>query len=345
MRQLKIIFYLLLFLILTILGLHISSRIFIPKWLDNSDNMYTWIKKGFYEEPKNSLELLFIGNSDLYRGISPIVLYDNYGIASYSYTAPGQRVWTGYYMLKESLLYQKPKVVVFGVDAVFSNNDSSNSNYRKVFDNMKANSVKYEAINDDVYNFTLSEKISYYFPIFRYHARYKELTKEDLKYAFYDYHFAYKGLDLITEIKPYKNNYDYMKNNKEIEISDKVKKYLDKIVDLCKENNIELLFVELPSADSWNLNKSKAVSNYAKEKNIEFIDLNLGQIKDFDWKHDTSDKGDHLNVYGATKVTNYLGEYLTSNYQFTNYKNDDKYKQWILDSRTYHQDIKKLEEK
>lgn len=338
MKKIKIIIYSLLFIFIIILGLQISSKIFIPKWLDNKDNMHTWISKGFYEEEKNSLDLLFIGNSDVYRGISPIVLWDDYGIASYAYTSAGQRVWTAYYMLKEALLYQKPKVVVFGVDAVFSDNDSSKANYHKAFDNMKNNSVKFEAINDVVYNFTLEEKISFYLPIIKYHSRYNELSKNDFKYAFYNYHFAYKGLDMTTKIKPYKNGYDYMDKVEEIKISDKVKKYLDGIVKLCNDNNIELVFTELPSADSWNLSKSEAINNYAKENNIKFIDLNKEKIDGFDWMNDTSDGGDHLNVFGAEKVTKYLGEYLTSNYQFINHKNEANYKQWNLDSKKYHED-------
>lgn len=98
-KVLKIIGGILLFCSLMLILLHITSRLFIPKWLDNKDNMYTWIRKGFYEEEKNSLDLLFLGNSDVYRGITPMELYDEYGIASYSYTAPGQRIWTGYYLL------------------------------------------------------------------------------------------------------------------------------------------------------------------------------------------------------------------------------------------------------
>ena len=118
----------------------------------------------------------------------------------------------------------------------------------------------------------------------------------------------------------------------------KVKKYIVGIVKLCKDNNVELIFTELPSATSWNLSKSEVISKYAKENNIKFIDLNKEEIEGFDWKTDTCDGGDHLNVFGAEKVTRYLGKYLTSNYQFINHKNDTKYKQWIIDSKKYHED-------
>ena len=37
---------------------------------------------------------------------------------------------------------------------------------------------------------------------------------------------------------------------------------------------------------------------------------------DFDWINDTRDGGNHLNDFGAQKVTRYLGEYLKKQYDF-----------------------------
>lgn len=329
-----------IFILILLTSLHIASRIFIPKWLENEDNMYTWIKKGFYEEKNNSLDLLFVGNSDVYRGVSPMVLWDEYGIPSYAYGGPGQRVWTGYYMMKEALEYQHPKVVIFDVDAAFSNDHSAKSNYRKVFDNMSPNKVKWEAINDKVFEFSWSEKLSFYFPIFRYHSRYSSLTKADFEYAFSNYHFAYKGLDMTAKIKPYKKGFEYMKEKGEtIQLPNKVKNYLDKIVTLCKEKDIPLVLMELPSAVSWSLAKSNAISLYAKENNLEFIDFNLNpEETEFDWLIDSSDGGDHLNVQGAEKITKFLGTYLTERFDFIDRRNDENYKMWHEDSEKYNKD-------
>ena len=35
------------------------------------------------------------------------------------------------------------------------------------------------------------------------------------------------------------------------------------------------------------------------------------------WQTDSYDGGDHLNLQGAEKVTDYLGEYLKENYDFS----------------------------
>ena len=78
----KKIFQNTLFVIILITILAVSSKIFIPKWHSTEDNMISFIVKGFYEEKKNSLDVMFMGNSDMYRGISPMELWIDYGIKS-----------------------------------------------------------------------------------------------------------------------------------------------------------------------------------------------------------------------------------------------------------------------
>lgn len=189
------------------------------------------------------------------------------------------------------------------MDSAFNESNSSESNYRKAFDNMKFGTTKLKAITDPVYKNSESDILSYIFPIVRYHSRWEELTDEDFRKALKNEKFAYKGMDLITDIQPYNEEYKYMSrdHSKEV-IGEKCLKYLNKIINLCKEQNIELLLIEIPSAESWSKDLSDKTEEFAKEHNLEFIDMNLNASEfGFDWKTDTSDRGDHLNVYGAER--------------------------------------------
>ena len=47
-----------------------------------------------------------------------------------------------------------------------------------------------------------------------------------------------------------------------------------------------------------------------------------------DWEKDTRDKGDHLNYFGAKKVTAFLGKYLSDTGLVSNHKNDRDYEHW-----------------
>ena len=69
--------------------------------------------------------------------------------------------------------------------------------------------------------------------------------------------------------------------------------------------------------------------NYASNKNISYLDLNMYvEELGIDWKNDSRDGGDHLNYYGAVKVTDYMGDYLYNLNILPNHKGDAKYSSW-----------------
>jgi len=341
----KLIIKLICFSLIGFVLLQLLTKVFIPKWVTLEDNRMTYIMKGFYKEPKNSLDVVFMGNSDVYRGVSPIVLWDEYGIVSYNYVSSGQRMWTAYYMMEEALKYQKPKLIVLNMDSSFNESQSSESNYRKAFDNMKFGVNKIKAITDPVFKNSKNEMLSYIFPITRYHSRWSELEEIDFKKAFENEKFSYKGMDVTIEQKAYEDGYSYMnKDDSKEKIEENCNKYLNKMIELCKSNNIELLLIELPSAESWSKDLSDRTQEFADEHNLTFLDLNLhGDEFEFDWQTDTSDGGDHLNVYGATKVSKYLGNYIRQNYNIPDRRDDENYAEWYKDSEKYHKDIEELE--
>lgn len=342
MKVVKEIIYFIIFVICIFFTIDFLNRLFTPKWLGPADNRFGYISKGYFNEKKDSLDVIFMGNSDTYRGISPMEIWNSYGITSYNYVSPGQRMWTGYYMLNEALETQKPDVIMFNVDGIFPSNHSSLSNYRKVFDTTKLSKNKIDAIMDPVFNFSFGKKISLFLPFITYHTRYNELTKEDFEYAYSDYSNPYKGLDLTIDSKPYEG--EYVTSGEEVyELSDNVLKYLDKFVDKCKKENINLEFIWIPSPDSWTISKSNAAYEYAKKHDIKFNDLNLIYKEiGINFETDTADAGDHLNIYGAKKVSKYLGNYLSENYSFKKH-DKDIIDSWNKDYKNYIKAIEDLE--
>lgn len=332
-------------IIVSLLILFVSSNILIPKWIDHDGNMMSFIIKGFYQEPKNSLDIVFMGNSDVYRGVSPMALYEKTGITSYNFVSAAQRMWIAYPMLEDVVRTQNPKIIFFNVDSFFYTSQGTIGSYSKVYDNMPLSKAKIKGVYDPKYEIN-DNKIEHIFPIFAYHSRYGELTEDDFKYAFYNYSNPTKGMDLVAVKKPYEGGNSYMSNydKSPATIPEKNIEYLDKMNETCKKNGIELILMELPSADSWNMAKHEAVSQYAEARELKFIDLNLDSTiekMNFNWKEDTSDGGDHLNIYGAEKVTTYLAGYLTSNYDFTSHKDDKKYSKWNEQYKEYLNIIEK----
>ena len=139
----------------------------------------------------------------MYANFSPLVMYGQDGIKAYVRGSSQQMIWQSYYILKETLKYETPKVVVLNVNSMRygKNSDKVSEAYNRLtIDNMKWSKEKIDIINESM---TEDENfISYIFPILRYHSRYDKLTKEDFKYIFRKKNNTYNGFLVNKNIKP-----------------------------------------------------------------------------------------------------------------------------------------------
>ena len=94
--------------------------------------------------------------------------------------------------------------------------------------------------------------------------------------------------------------------------------YLDKIADLCEENDIELILFKSPTVSwqyPWYDEWDKQLVDYAEEKGLLYINgIDYADEMGLDMTKDTYDKGVHLNVYGAEKCSRFLGNILRNDY-------------------------------
>lgn len=280
----------------------------------------------YYSEPKDH-EVIFIGDCEVYANFSPMVMYEESGIKAYVRGSSQQMIWQSYYILKETLKYETPKVVVFNVNSMRYGKDSkevSEAYNRLTIDNMKWSKEKIQIITASM---TEEETfLSYVFPILRYHSRFDELTQEDFKYLFKSKNNTYNGFLINKNVKPYENlptkrklaNYSFNYECYE---------YLDKITYLCKQNNIRLVLIKAPSLyPYWYDEYNQQIEDYAKQNNIDYYNLleNIEEIG-IDYSVDTYDGGLHLNLDGATKLSKYFSKILSANYNLTDFTGDSLY--------------------
>lgn len=324
-----------LFLIIGVVIFQLLTSIFVPKWIGEIDPATPRFEE-FYSQEKNTIDVLVVGASDVGRGFSPITLWNEYGITSYNLGTSNQTMSFAYYIIKEAFQYQDIKVVVLDMDAAFVQKNAPEGEYRKLFDNMMFGETKLEALQNP--DLKVDNKLSYIFPLIRFHSRWSDLEQEDFYInKKYDKSTSYKGMAMSNIVKPYIDTKDYMKDTGETEeISDINQKYIEKIVQLCQENDVKLLWVEIPSASSWSNARSKGTQKLADKYNVEFIDMNYPLAGfEFDWKTDTADNGNHLNVEGAEKVSKYIGNILKEKYELENHREDSKYLSWYEEAKRY----------
>lgn len=295
---------------------------------------YTKAMKDFYDEPKNSLDVVFFGDSGVYKGITPMKIWKDYGITSYDFGSPIQRIWDSYYCIKEVEKYQKPKVIVLDVNQFFADKPSRKTYRSHLYDNMRWGIPKVEGIIDPIQKDTKKEQLSYLMPGIKFHSRWSELDETDFVSYKKSFTRVFKGYRIGLGKKPYKGKVNAPKSDND-EINDSVKPYLEKIKDIAKKNDAEILLISLPTPKVWTKLKSENVEKWAEENQCLFVDFNYMEELGINWKKDTSDKGDHLNLYGANKVTSYLGEYLSQNYNLKDHRGEEKYKQWDVELEKY----------
>ena len=314
--------------------LFVISPIFVPKWIDSKYQHATQIVRGFYAERQNSLDVVFMGDSNIYNGVSPQELWGDYGIASYDFAVPAACAWTNYYYFEEMLARQHPQVVVLEVNGLTC--AETQGEHRKIFDNLPLSANKLRAMNDERYGFSMNGKIGMILPVIPFHSRFTELSGDDFRYAYGYETFVEKGHNLTAQTLPYGGN-DYMADNGEkYELPSVAVEYFDKIVARAKQENIQLVLVSVPSTKAWNLAKSSAVQDYASARGLPYVDLNLKTEElGLDWQKDTFDRGEHMNLFGAQKVTRYIGEYLKRGYDLPDRRESEEYADWAEQYRLY----------
>ena len=107
---------------------------------------------GIFGEPGHSLDAIFIGDSEAYSSFSPLQMWEEHGFTSYVSATSGQRLTYGYRLLEKALRSQKPKVVVFETNSIYS-------------------PIK----PDDAVLSLFQNKL----PVFEYHDRWKSLDAQD----------------------------------------------------------------------------------------------------------------------------------------------------------------------
>lgn len=299
----------------------------------------------FFELPRNTVDCLFIGTSHVYCSFIPQRIYDEAGITSASLATSSQSYQNTYWLLKEALRYQNPKVVVMDIHSVTSAVDEQVLNFRlhytsgisampdvswnklRAYADIKSSEIGWSKNLSKYDAFGLLEYKNEYH---REHNSVRELwnllinpKKEYRTFGFYPTTTVYP----IDKLEPYveTENFKDFYSTQEYE-------YLSKIYDLLQEKGIQLLLTRapytMPGFDDYQLNRQAL--EWASREGIPVIDyfelIESGEVA-IDLQTDFRD-ADHLNFLGAKKATNYMIGYLKNNYQLPDHRGEQRYRLW-----------------
>lgn len=283
--------------------------------------------KGFYDEDKNSLDVVFLGASEVYSDYAPGYAYSQSGVRGYLFATQANSILNYKYQLQNILDRQNPDLVVIELNGALYGDEeevTKEANLRNYADNVPLDSVKRDWIKQNVSD----NAIEYYMPIIKYHGVWTDFP-DDMKYQ-------------KTIIKDQLRGYGYLKgilNETFVFHSDQrsMNKYLDKMADkkepltdieeqglrdllqYCKDKNLtNVVFARFPhivvNRTFERFERANTVGDIVNEYGFDYLNFE----KDFTMTGLDEEKDfynlDHLNVYGQQKFTAFLTQYLMDNY-------------------------------
>ena len=272
----------------------------------------TNIQDNFKQLERDSVDMVFIGSSHQFCTINPDLLYEEYGINSFMLATSAQTIPMSYYAAMEAIELQHPKAIV--LEALYCSNDFrtvSPEMSHTFFDGMPRCEARKLAIEDLI---EPEEQIYYYLNLGRYHTRWKDLTEKDFMSNLDSPRGGY-----YSEETKYNWQIPVISKDEKEPMPEEMLKYLDMLVELCKENQVELIMYVAPfnsmyddEATREDLFRRQRIFNwledYTKEKGLRYYNL-FYEIPEMnlDGMTDYMDS-QHFNCYGQEKVTRYMVE-------------------------------------
>ena len=304
-----------LLVLCVILGLLVLlSNVFHPKNNRYEDGMIDSPANGAVGERKDTIDVLFIGDSEVFINISPMELWHEYGIPSYVCATGAQQLPYSHTLLRRATRYHEPKYIFF-----------------------ETNSLYAPFTADDLLMRSLQDT----FPIFEFHNRWKRLTPRDLtarpRPTWTD---DLKGFRINKSVVPADAESLARKKNVIGYLSPMNRAYFEEMIDYCRSIDAVPVLFTAPNLTNWSQERHDAVQLMADEIDVEYLDFNVAPHEvSIDWSCETRDGGDHLNYQGAVKFTHAFGKLLSNAYGLADHRGDLAYASWDVTYLRYLQRV------
>lgn len=280
----------------------------------------TFLDYAYYQIPKNSIDLLFIGSSHSYCTFNS-KLFDHYlKCNSLNLGTDSQSFSITYSAILEILKRQTPKVIVIEVYPI--KRDPSIPALRPHLDTMSFSINKLRLIKNSL---PITKWGNHLINTFYYHSRWKEfniLRKEEQKgYESWEGKTNNKGFDgYVWDSIRYSLTYDIYEKiynnipNISFDISENYLKLLESLFKICQKKGIKIIIASPPVIDDYevlNILYNPSLKELMDKYSIDSIDFNTGKIK-YE-KIDFLDNA-HLSLAGSDEVSFEMANFLKENY-------------------------------
>lgn len=281
------------------------------------------------EKTGSEVDLAFVGASRVYRSFVPEVFEENLGVKNVvNAGSSSQPIEASYYQTKELIDRFHPKEIILGVtwDELLVTDDSNVQGGLIVYDRLHGLNkwefaLSYFAPGDwlyllDAYRFR--ENLDLQDPL-KYISEKEEIVQRDYEspkagneyYADTGFVYSYRtytqgNIEKKVEEKIFRKS----------QMDEKKVRYLNKIVKLCKDNDVRLQLVS-GITSMMRIYESRGYqeavdfyNNYAKENGIVYYNLNYLKGREKIFPDSVMHDDNHLNGEGAEKLSELYAEIL-----------------------------------
>lgn len=273
------------------------------------------------QEQPDTLDVVFFGDSSVMTAIDPNAIWRETGIPSADISTPAMDIMEAYRAFQKLVTTQHPKLVFLETSFFY---------YGGNLDGMRS---------------LAKDQIGALLPVTRYHNTWRQVFKHEPESP-----LGTHGYTPYGGVIPYTGPADYMSQNTGYhDYSIFNHHMIAKIMQLAKENQIQIVFYSSPCPRLYTHAIHKALQDDANRYGVPYIDLNpQGQIPQgqnpqgpnhpnesaqpdysvqLDLSQDILDGGMHLNATGAQKATASLINYLKTQ-NLPDHRGDSHYSAW-----------------
>ena len=325
-RTLKKLLSFVLFCLLTLVITAVLSGICRPKAM----NRFFMLSEYLEENPeKQQCEIKVFGSCHAYTSFDPILLREQTGLDSFVYANPCEIIPTTYARMVEQFKKHVPQVALvetWGIDPydTYLEAEEILGEYLKSnLASMDFSLARERVIWDYIPHREIVETT---FPFFLYRGR---LINRSVKAVDFDYSFEQASelnspgiqreirsrlendgfkRNLTGSVPEYRNWQSHIEAGETAELDPVILGYIQRIIELCRDNGVTLIFYRAPYLSSQNeLRCCNTLRQLCEESGVLYVDLE--REIEFDYTTDFFDY-QHLSAAGAAKATALLGEYI-----------------------------------
>ena len=272
---------------------------------------------GYYAEAKDSLDVVSIGTSAALWYIDPPHLWESCGITSYTLGTADAPFESFRYLIEEAEKTQNPDLLIIdarGILITHNDNEKFEQIVHIITDSMNHDIPRLQVIQQEVP--VLTDRLDYIWEMNFYHDNWETLTVKDWAYWDNQEALPLKVPAIVMRVKPLNT----LKPDGDVKVSPQpldagIQEDLTDLLEYCQRLDTPVLFLETPYRRPARYDgMSQTLESLVKSYGLDYLDLNdvadeIGLDIDTDFYNTR-----HTNMWGAWKVTEYLGKWLKQHY-------------------------------